>query len=227
MGKILYGAGEAGNNLDGMTTYSAGSGYPISFGRGQWSNGVLETISANDDDKVRFVWDVDGKKSGAVYVGQHLVSSKIIDVSTSKLGEVTDLTFKYIKEDGTIDTMSVSITTPTEIEDMQEFLRSTLITADTGSAITVTQTTNAQGFISYKLNVNVDDDTVKVIDNELAVATYTLEQVPSAEVGDWASQYKLMITPPGGQKTQLGTTINIPKDRMVRSAHVCTFNRNA
>lgn len=227
MGKNLYGAGEAGNNLDSMTTYSAGSGYPISFGRGQWSNGVLETISANDDDKVRFVWDVDGKKSGAVYVGQHLVSSKIVDVSTAKIGELTNVTITYIDIDGSIKSNLISITTPESIDDMQEFLSSSLVTAGASSAITVEEGTNDRGFKKYDLTVNVDNNSVKVVDNKLAVATYTLEQVPSAEVGDWASQYKLMITPPGGEKTQLGTTINIPKDRMVRSAHVCTFNRNA
>jgi len=36
MGKNLYGAGEAGSRLDGMTSYGEGENYPITFGRGSW-----------------------------------------------------------------------------------------------------------------------------------------------------------------------------------------------
>ena len=229
MGKNLYGAGEAGSRLEGMTSYGEGENYPITFGRGSWQAGILEQIAALTDNKVRFVDSINNTGSGATFVGGDLVSSKILDITAVKTGEITDVTFKYIDTDGSIKETVISITTPDSIEDMQEFLRSTLITADNESGLTVTQTTNSDGFKSYELDVNTDGTTIAVVNNNLKAGSYVIEKVPAGEVTDnLASQYKLMYTAPGASTaTQCGPTIDIAKDKVVRSAHVCTFNRDA
>ena len=87
MGNNLYGAGEApAENLNNVQPYSApvtGS-YPITFGKGEWvDDSTLQAIVAkgNDDVKIRFVFGVGNTDSGAIYVGNTLASSTVLDVN--------------------------------------------------------------------------------------------------------------------------------------------------
>ena len=235
MGNNLYGAGEApANNLGTVQDYSApvtGS-YPITFGKGEWiDDSTLQAIVAKDenDAKIRFVYGVGNTGSGAIYVGNTLASSKVLDVNVSTEGVVTTVTVTYIGTDATVQTSSFSITDPEAVEKIEEFLQTPIITSsETDGAITVTPTADpVTGFNTYEVNVNTDGNTIDIVNNQLTGVTYRLDKVPSDDVAEnYASQYKLMqISPDGTTETQVGDTINIDKDRMVRDAHVCTFNK--
>ena len=112
MGNNLYGAGEApANNLGTIQDYSApvtGS-YPITFGKGEWiDDSTLQAIVAKGDDdvKIRFVYGVGNTESGAIYVGNTLASSKVLNVSVSEDGVVTTVTVTYIGNDATVQDLS-------------------------------------------------------------------------------------------------------------------------
>ena len=237
MGNNLYGAGESPvNNLGNVNSYSApvtGS-YPITFGKGEWiDDTTLQTIVAKGDDdvKIRFVYGVGNTDSGAIYVGNTLASSKVLDVAVDTVGVVTTVTVTYIGSNATVQEASFNVTDPEAVEKIEEYLQSQTITSDALSgAITVTPTADpSTGFNTYEITVNTDGQTIDVVNNELATVKYRLDKVPPADVStNYASQYKLMqISPDGNIETQVGDTINIDKDRMVRDAHVCLFNKKA
>ena len=119
----------------------------------------------------------------------------------------------------------------TSVNGIETLLKSDVVSADAGSALTVTPTAaDATGYKTYKVAVNVDNDTVKVADNKLKVATYKIAKVADAsmekdgEETKYASEYQLMMTSPDGVTKAVGDKINIAKDFFVKSAHVCTFN---
>lgn len=235
MGNNLYGAGEApANNLGTIQDYSApvtGS-YPITFGKGEWiDDSTLQAIVAKGDDdvKIRFVYGVGNTESGAIYVGNTLASSKVLNVSVSEDGVVTTVTVTYIGNDATVQDLSFQITDPESVEKIEDFLKDEIITTDpsTGGVTVTTAEDPSTGFNTYEITVNTDGDTIDIVNNQLTGAKYRLDKVPSADVAEnYASQYKLMqISPDGTTETQVGDTINIDKDRMVRDAHVCTFNK--
>lgn len=237
MGNNLYGAGESPvNNLGNVNSYSApvtGS-YPITFGKGEWiDDTTLQTIVAKGDDdvKIRFVYGVGNTDSGAIYVGNTLASSKVLDVAVDTVGVVTTVTVTYIGSNATVQEASFNVTDPEAVEKIEEYLQSQTITSDALSgAITVTPTADpSTGFNTYEITVNTDGQTIDVVNNELATVKYRLDKVLPADVStNYASQYKLMqISPDGNTETQVGDTINIDKDRMVRDAHVCLFNKKA
>lgn len=81
---MTYGANEATM----LTTSPLNvEGTNLHFGVGQWAEGVLEKIVAKDptDSKMRLVYDIDGTQSGAVFAGNKLVSSKILDITTNEV----------------------------------------------------------------------------------------------------------------------------------------------
>lgn len=235
MGNNLYGAGEApANNLGTVQDYSApvtGS-YPITFGKGEWiDDSTLQAIVAKSDDdvKIRFVYGIGDTESGAIYVGNTLASSKVLNVSLNEDGVVTTVTVTYIGNDATVQDLSFQITDPESVEKIEDFLKDEIITTDpsTGGVTVTTAEDPSTGFNTYEITVNTDGDTIDIVNNQLTGAKYRLDKVPSADVAEnYASQYKLMqISPDGTTETQVGDTINIDKDRMVRDAHVCTFNK--
>ena len=235
MGNNLYGAGEApANNLGTVQDYSApvtGS-YPITFGKGEWiDDSTLQAIVAKSDDdvKIRFVYGIGDTESGAIYVGNTLASSKVLNVSVNEDGVVTTVTVTYIGNDATVQDLSFQITDPESVEKIEDFLKDEIITTDpsTGGVTVTTAEDPSTGFNTYEITVNTDGDTIDIVNNQLTGAKYRLDKVPSADVAEnYASQYKLMqISPDGTTETQVGDTINIDKDRMVRDAHVCTFNK--
>jgi hypothetical protein len=82
--QTIFGAGEKGQNLNDVSNFSGPTtGYPITFGKGAWESGVFETIAETNDNKIRFVWNADNTNSGAIYAGNQLVSSKILDITTN------------------------------------------------------------------------------------------------------------------------------------------------
>ena len=235
MGNNLYGAGEApANNLGTVQDYSApvtGS-YPITFGKGEWiDDSTLQAIVAKSDDdvKIRFVYGIGDTESGAIYVGNTLASSKVLNVSVNEDGVVTTVTVTYIGNDATVQDLSFQITDPESVEKIEDFLKDEIITTDpsTGGVTVTTAEDPSTGFNTYEITVNTDGDTIDIVNNQLTGAKYRLDKVPSDDVAEnYASQYKLMqISPDGTTETQVGDTINIDKDRMVRDAHVCTFNK--
>ena len=118
----------------------------------------------------------------------------------------------------------------TSVSGIETLLKSDVVSSDTGSALTVTPTADTNGYKTYKVAVNVDNDTVKVADNKLKVATYKIAKVADGSMEKdgtetkYASEYQLMMTSPDGVTKAVGDKINIAKDFFVKSAHVCTFN---
>lgn len=119
----------------------------------------------------------------------------------------------------------------TSVNGIETLLKSDVVSADAGSALTVTPTADAIGYKTYKVAVNVDNDTVKVVDNKLKVATYKIAKVADDAMekdetdGEkkYASEYQLMMTDADGNTKAVGDKINIAKDFLVTKAHVCTF----
>ena len=96
-----------------------------------------------------------------------------------------------------------------------------------GAAITVNPTADDK-FTRYDVNVNVDDKTVKIVDNKLVTSMFKIAKLEKTDNGydsNFASQYSLAIQKPGSTKFELvGDTINIMKDFLLKDAHVCTFD---
>ena len=120
----------------------------------------------------------------------------------------------------------------TSVNGIETLLKSDVVSADAGSALTVTPTAaDATGYNTYKVAVNVDNDTVKVVGNNLKVAKYAIKQVAADSMEKdaatnetkYASEYQLMMTDANGVTTAVGDKINIAKDFLVTKAHVCTF----
>ena len=236
MGNNLYGAGEApSTNLGGITNLAQTSDtYPITFGKGLWvDDTTLTTIAAkgDGDKKIRFVYGVGSTTSGAIYVGNKLSSSKILDITKAVDGVITTVTVTFIGADNTVQTMDFDVTDPEALEKVQAYLQAETISSDsTNGGLTVTATPDAEtGFNTYEINVNVDGETIDIVNNELTGAKYELTRIPDGEADEqYASQYHLVMTSPDGQTTVIaGDTINIDKDRMVRSAEVLVFDKNS
>lgn len=123
----------------------------------------------------------------------------------------------------------------TSVNGIETLLKSDVVSADTGSALTVTPTAaDATGYKTYKVAVNVDDaegSTIKVVDNKIKIATYKIAKVADDAMekdetdGEkkYASEYQLMMTDADGNTKAVGDKINIAKDFLVTKADVCTF----
>ena len=149
------------------------------------------------------------------------VKAMIEKASADLNKSIDDLKAKHAEDTSRLDT---------SVSGIETLLKSDVVSADAGSALTVTPTAaDATGYNTYKVAVNVDNDTVKVVDNKLKVATYKIAKVADASMeidGDekkYASEYQLMMTDADGNTTAVGDKINIAKDFLVTKAHVCTF----
>ena len=287
---MVYGANEATSLTDKVAPIT---GTNVHFGSGAFAEDKVVAIAtaAESDSKVRFVYDAAGD-SGMVFVGNQLVSSKILDITTNKVakkhfdpstgdyvssttekvatkvtvtwfGSQTDPKDNVVKtktwttEFDIIDTDTVKAMIEkasadlnksiddlkakhaedtsrldTSVSGIETLLKSDVVSADAGSALTVTPTAaDATGYKTYKVAVNVDNDTVKVVDNKLKVATYKIAKVADDKMekdetdGEkkYASEYQLMMTDADGNTKAVGDKINIAKDFLVTKAHVCTF----
>lgn len=286
---MVYGANEATSLTDKVTPIT---GTNVHFGSGAFEEQTVVGIAtaAESDSKVRFVYDAAGD-SGMVFVGNQLVSSKILDITTNEVakkhfdpetGDYVESTTEKVATKVTvtwfgtqedpddhlivktkvwttvfdiIDTDTVkamidkasadlnksiddlkakhaedTLRLDTSVSGIETLLKSDVVSADAGSALTVTPTAaDATGYKTYKVAVNVDNDTVKVVDNKLKVATYKIAKVADASMeidgGEkkYASEYQLMMTDADGNTKAVGDKINIAKDFLVTKAHVCTF----
>lgn len=280
---MVYGANEATSLTDKVAPIT---GTNVHFGSGAFAEDRVVAFAA--DGKIRFVYGANGG-SGMVFVGNQLVSSKILDITTNKVqkknfdpntGEYLDSTYTaankvtvtwfgtqedpddhlavktkvWTTEFDVIDTKTVEnmiakastdlnksiddlkakhtedvLRLDTSVNGIETYLKSDVVSADAGSALTVTSAADATGYKTYKVAVNVDNDTVKVVDNKLKVATYKIAKVADASMeidgGEkkYASEYQLMMTDADGNTKAVGDKINIAKDFLVTKAHVCTF----
>ena len=285
---MIYGANEATNLTNNVAGITIAEGKAIKFGNGAFDAKTIKTLvtaASTPDSKIRFVYDAAGD-SGMIFVGNQLVSSKILDIDANVVekhefeastGEYTGTTYQTsdtitvtwfdasvgeqkttkfnVIDEKTVSNMIAAAvkksssdltekvnaleqkhTTDvsrldTSVSGIETLLKSDVVSSDTGSALTVTPTAaDATGYKTYKVAVNVDNDTVKVVDNKLKVATYKIAKVADAsmekdgEETKYASEYQLMMTSPDGVTKAVGDKINIAKDFFVKSAHVCTFN---
>ena len=284
---MIYGANEATNLTDKVAGITIAEGQAIKFGNGAFNAETIKsfaTAASTQDGKIRFVYDAAGD-SGMIFVGNQLVSSKILDIDANvvekhefeactgeytgtkyqtsdtitvtwfdaTVGEQKTTKFNVIDEKTVSNMIAAAVkqsssdltdkvnvleqkhTTDvsrldTSVSGIETLLKSDVVSSDTGSALTVTPTADTNGYKTYKVAVNVDNDTVKVADNKLKVATYKIAKVADSSMekdGEetiYASEYQLMMTSPDGNTTAVGDKINIAKDFFVKSAHVCTFN---
>ena len=286
---MVYGANEATSLTDKVAPIT---GTNVHFGSGAFAEDKVVAIAtaAESDSKVRFVYGANGG-SGMVFVGNQLVSSKILDITTNEVakkhfdpstGDYVSSTTEKVATKVTVtwfgtqedpddhlivktkvwttvfdiidtDTVKAMIEKAssdlnksiddlkakhaedtsrldTSVSGIETLLKSDVVSADAGSALTVTPTAaDATGYNTYKVAVNVDNDTVKVVDNKLKVATYKIAKVADASMeidgGEkkYASEYQLMMTDADGNTKAVGDKINIAKDFLVTKAHVCTF----
>ena len=151
------------------------------------------------------------------------VKAMIEKASADLNKSIDDLKAKHAEDTSRLDT---------SVSGIETLLKSDVVSADAGSALTVTPTAaDATGYKTYKVAVNVDDDTVKVVEDKLKVATYAIAKVKDSEMDKdadtqeplYASQYQLMMTDADGNTKAVGDKINIAKDFLVTKAHVCTF----
>lgn len=86
--KMVYGAGEATKLTEGVVQTKPLTGKEIHFGSGAFdeANVVGIATATESDAKVRFVYDAAGD-SGMVFVGNQLVSSKILDITTNMVAK--------------------------------------------------------------------------------------------------------------------------------------------
>ena len=282
---MIYGANEATNLTNNVAGITIAEGKAIRFGNGAFDAKAIKQITAasTKDGKIRFVYDAAGD-SGMIFVGNQLVSSKILDIdanvvekhefeaSTGKYtgttyqtsdtitvtwfdastGEQKTTAFNVIDEKTVSNMIAAAVKKSssdltekvnalekkhtgdvsrldTSVSGIETLLKSDVVSPDTGSALTVTPTADTNGYKTYKVAVNVDNDTVKVADNKLKVATYKIAKVADAsmekdgEETKYASEYQLMMTDADGVTKAVGDKINIAKDFLVTKAHVCTF----
>ena len=285
---MIYGAGEATNLTNNVAGITIAEGKAIRFANGAFNAATIKnlvTAASTQDGKIRFVYDAAGD-SGMIFVGNQLVSSKILDINANvvekqefdagtgeyretkyqtsdtitvtwfdaSVGEQKTTEFKVIDEKTVSNMIAAAVKKSssdltekvdaleqkhtgdvsrldTSVSGIETLLKSDVVSADAGSALTVTPTAaDATGYKTYKVAVNVDNDTVKVADNKLKVATYKIAKVADASMEKdgvetkYASEYQLMMTSPDGVTKAVGDKINIAKDFFVKSAHVCTFN---
>ena len=114
----------------------------------------------------------------------------------------------------------------TSVNNIEDYLNSSSnITG--GAAITVNPTDDDK-FTRYEVNVNVDNDTVRIVNNKLVTSMFKIAKLEETDKGydsNFASQYSLAVQKPGSTNFELvGETINIMKDFLLKDAHVCTFD---
>lgn len=102
---IVYGAGEATNLTDKVNAATIVKGKEVKFGNGAFNAETIKnfaTAASTQDGKIRFVYDAAGD-SGMIFVGNQLVSSKILDIDASVVekhefnaitGEYTETTYQ-------------------------------------------------------------------------------------------------------------------------------------
>ena len=189
--KMIFGANEKPNDsLQNVSNYSAPqTNYPITFGKGAWSEDVFTTILTKDDSKIRFVYEVNDTSSGAIFVGNKLASSKVLDIKTNETdnSSTSEVTVKYIDINGSIKETKFGVVDPSlfeglevRVESLENWAKDTIITSPDNGALTITPENNADGFNKYQIKVNVNNeiDDISILNNKITISQYTLESIP-------------------------------------------------
>lgn len=81
---MIYGANEATNLTNNVAGITIAEGKAIKFGNGAFDAKAIKqiTTASTKDGKIRFVYDAAGD-SGMIFVGNQLVSSKILDINAN------------------------------------------------------------------------------------------------------------------------------------------------
>lgn len=82
---MIYGANEATNLTNNVAGITIAEGKAIKFGNGAFNAETIKTFAtaaSTQDGKIRFVYDAAGD-SGMIFVGNQLVSSKILDINAN------------------------------------------------------------------------------------------------------------------------------------------------
>ena len=82
---MIYGANEATNLTNNVAGITIAEGQAIKFGNGAFNAKTIKTFAtaaSTQDGKIRFVYDAAGD-SGMIFVGNQLVSSKILDIDAN------------------------------------------------------------------------------------------------------------------------------------------------
>ena len=82
---IVYGANEATNLTDKVNAATIAKDKEVKFGNGAFNAETIKnfaTAASTQDGKIRFVYDAAGD-SGMIFVGNQLVSSKILDIDAN------------------------------------------------------------------------------------------------------------------------------------------------
>ena len=82
---MIYGANEATNLTNNVAGITIAEGKAIRFGNGAFNAETIKTFAtaaSTQDGKIRFVYDAAGD-SGMIFVGNQLVSSKILDIDAN------------------------------------------------------------------------------------------------------------------------------------------------
>lgn len=210
---MIFGAGaDNANNLPVLP--EAEGGYPVRFGKGSWQEAA--GLNWGDDNKVRFIYDVTDTTSGFVYVGNKLVSSKIINVQKVSNDSTVTLEVTYLNTDtSTLETLS--------------FLP---VVESDSNAINVEKAVVNNDQV-YKVSLKLDNPTqdgfvnLAVTENGLAAADFTLNKLTDVSSA-FAAQYALKVRRAGDSEyVQVGDTINIMKDYFIKAAYVVTYDRNS
>ena len=242
---MVLGAGEAPNeqiSTNSPVVLGVPESFPVTFGKGEFTSEFLGTIKDKTDSKIRLVYDFKDEndvntKSGAVYVGNKLVSSKVLDVTKTETESGTKLTVTFINADeDKVDTIEFDIVDSEalgeldeKVEALETYAKDTNI--ENGGAITVDVSGGEDDFKQYTLSVNTDQENIDIVDDKLTVSEYKIVKVPSDDADfddeNYAAQYKLMVKKPGADDFEkAGETINIFKDFVLKGAHVCTFDKD-
>lgn len=169
--------------------YGASTGVAVKFGYGTLTN-VLSKIGAADDGVIYFGYD-EAKSTGAIVSRGKLVSSKILDITTTAAvtgdgGSVTkeaQIVISYIATDKTVKTLEIPVSASAQLKSLADRLTAveTLVgtKADTKENDTafgkiakeVDRATKAEKTISDLLGTAADGSTAKTAFGKIAAET--------------------------------------------------------
>ena len=169
--------------------YGASSGVAVKFGYGTLEN-VLAKIGTADDGVIYFGYD-EAKSTGAIVSRGKLVSSKILDITTTAAvtgegGSVTkeaQIVISYIDTDKTVKTLEIPVSASAQLKSLGDRLTAveTLVgTANDSSAANtafgkiakeVDRATKAEKTISDLLGTAADGSTAKTAFGKIAAET--------------------------------------------------------
>lgn len=160
--------------------YGASTGVAVKFGYGTLTN-VLSKIGAADDGVIYFGYD-EAKSTGAIVSRGKLVSSKILDITTTAAttGKEAQIVISYIGTDKTVKTLEIPVSVNTQLKSLADRLTAveTLIgtKADTKDTDTVfgaiakeaDRATTKETAISNLLGTKDDDKTKETAFGKIA-----------------------------------------------------------